>query len=199
MWYLCLYFYCILWQKWRNKAVQSINGIKWTERSPVDGSGCPYLVTRLILNSHDDVIKWKHFPRYWPFVRGIHRSPVKSHHKGQWRGALIFSLSCAWRNGWVNNHAAGDLRRHRAHYDVTVMLSQFVSRFPVCWRIGSWDTWVRILVTPGEANLKSLTCVPAQSVVFINVPPNIPEPYIRTHSNPPNRNKGQGLPENIIQ
>ena len=24
--------------------------------------------------SHDDVIKWKHFPRYWPFVRGIHRS-----------------------------------------------------------------------------------------------------------------------------
>ena len=20
---------------------------------------------------HDDVIKWKHFPRYWPFVRGI--------------------------------------------------------------------------------------------------------------------------------
>ena len=26
------------------------------------------------LVSHDDVIKWKHFPRYWPFVRGIHRS-----------------------------------------------------------------------------------------------------------------------------
>ena len=22
---------------------------------------------------HDDVIKWKHTPRYWPFVRGIHR------------------------------------------------------------------------------------------------------------------------------
>ena len=26
--------------------------------------------------NHDDVIKWKHFPRYWPIVRGIHRSPV---------------------------------------------------------------------------------------------------------------------------
>ena len=39
---------------------------------------------------HDDVIKWEHFPRYWPFVRGIHRSPVNSPHKGQWRGALIF-------------------------------------------------------------------------------------------------------------
>ena len=38
---------------------------------------------------HNDVIKWKYFPRYWPFVRGIHRSPVNSPHKGQWRGALI--------------------------------------------------------------------------------------------------------------
>ena len=26
---------------------------------------------------HDDVIKWKYFPRYWPFVLGIHWSPVK--------------------------------------------------------------------------------------------------------------------------
>ena len=70
---------------------------------------------------HDDVIKWKHFPRYWPFVRGIHRSPVNSPHKGQWRGALMFSLICDWINGWVNNSEAGDLRRHRAHYDVIVM------------------------------------------------------------------------------
>ena len=68
-----------------------------------------------------DVIKWKHYPRYWPFVRGIHRSPVNSPHKGQWRGALVFSLICAWINGWVNNREAGDLRRHRAQYDVTVI------------------------------------------------------------------------------
>ena len=33
----------------------------------------------------------------------------------------MFSLICAWINGWVNNREAGDLRRHRAHYDVTVM------------------------------------------------------------------------------
>ena len=46
-------------------------------------------------NLRDDVIKWKHFPRYGPFVRGIHRSPVNSPHKGQWRGALMFSLICA--------------------------------------------------------------------------------------------------------
>ena len=70
---------------------------------------------------HDDVIKWKHFVRYWPFVRGIHRSPVNSPHIGQWRGALVFSLICACINGWINNHEAGDLRRHRAHYDVNVM------------------------------------------------------------------------------
>ena len=70
---------------------------------------------------HDDVIKWKHFPCFWPFVRGIHRSPVNSHHKGQWRGALLFSLICAWTNGWVNNWEAGDMIRHRTHYDVTVM------------------------------------------------------------------------------
>ena len=68
--------------------------------------------------SHYDIIKWKHLPRNWPFVRGIHRSPVNSPHKGQWRGALVFSLNCAWINGWVNNRQAGDLRRHGAHYDV---------------------------------------------------------------------------------
>ena len=46
----------------------------------------------VLCRDHDDVIKWKHFPRYWPFVWGIHRSPVNSPHKGQRRGALMFSL-----------------------------------------------------------------------------------------------------------
>ena len=58
---------------------------------------------------------------YWPFVRGIHRSPVNSPHKGQWRGAFMFSLIYAWINGWVNNREAGGLRRYRGHYDVIVM------------------------------------------------------------------------------
>ena len=73
------------------------------------------------LTLHDDVIKWKHFPRYWPFVQGIHRSPTISPHKGQWHGALMFSLICAWINNWINNREAGDLWHHRAHYDITVM------------------------------------------------------------------------------
>ena len=51
-------------------------------------------------------------------VRGIHPSPVNSLHKGHWRGALMYSLICARINSWINNREAGDLRRHRAHYDV---------------------------------------------------------------------------------
>ena len=59
------------------------------------------------LRPHDDVIKWKRFPRYWPFVREFQPSLWNSPYKGQWRGALMLS---------------GDLRRHLAHSDVTVML-----------------------------------------------------------------------------
>ena len=61
------------------------------------------------------------FSLYWPFVRGIHRWPVNSPHKGQWRGALMFSLICDRINSWVNNREADDLRCHRAHYCAIVM------------------------------------------------------------------------------
>ena len=71
--------------------------------------------------AHNDVIKWKHYPRYWPFVRGIHRLPINSPHKRQWRGALMVSLICAWISSWVNSREAGDFRRQRAHYDANVM------------------------------------------------------------------------------
>ena len=74
-----------------------------------------------VTDTNDDVIKWKPFPRNWPFLRGIHRSPVNSSHKGQWRGALMFSLICVWINDWVNNREAGDLRRYRPYYDVIEM------------------------------------------------------------------------------
>ena len=56
------------------------------------------------ISDHDDVIKWKNFPPYWLFARGIHRSPANSPHKGQRRGVLMLSLICAWISGWVNNH-----------------------------------------------------------------------------------------------
>ena len=50
-------------------------------------------------------------------------SPVNSLHKGQWCGALMFSLICVWIKGWENNCEAGDPRRYRAHYDVIAMIS----------------------------------------------------------------------------
>ena len=69
---------------------------------------------------HDDVIKWNHCPNYWPFVRGIHWSLVdfpKASDTELW----CFFFICAWTNVWTNNRDAGDLRRHSAHYDVTVI------------------------------------------------------------------------------
>ena len=74
------------------------------------------------IHLHDDVIKWKNFPRYWIFAEGIHRCPVNSPHKGQWRGALMFSFICVGMNGWVNNRKSGDLRRYSSHCDVTAMI-----------------------------------------------------------------------------
>ena len=69
---------------------------------------------------------WRHkmetFSALLAIFRGIHRSPVNSPHKGQWRGALMFSLICVWINDWINNREAGDLRRHRGHYECNVFL-----------------------------------------------------------------------------
>ena len=73
-------------------------------------------------------IKWKHFPHYWSFVRGIRQSPVNSKHDGQWRGALMFSLSFVWTNCWVSNRDASYLRRNPAHYDVTSMKNPHLQR-----------------------------------------------------------------------
>ena len=104
----------------------------------------PYIYINL--NRHaslqwsEDIPWWRHqmetFPRYWPFVWGIRRSLVNSPHKGQCRGALMFALICAWTNRWVNNRDSGDLRRHCAHYDVTVIPTV---RFPVT-RV--WETLI---------------------------------------------------------
>ena len=80
---------------------------------PLISDGYCYMISTVPV--HDDVSKWKHFPRYWPFVR------VDSTHKGQRRGALMFSFICAWWNDWENNRDAGHFRRYCAHYDDTVM------------------------------------------------------------------------------
>ena len=95
---------------------------------------------RVLTNWHDDVIKWKKFSRYWPLVRGIHRSPVNSPHKGQWRGALMIGLIRALINSWVNNGEAGDLKRHCAHCDVIGMEMSWRMYASVYWGIiGSFN------------------------------------------------------------
>ena len=54
-----------------------------------------------VIHGYDDVINWK-----------------------QWRGALMISLICTRINGWVNSGEAGELRCHRAHYDVIIMCTE---------------------------------------------------------------------------
>ena len=78
----------------------------------------------MLFHCQDDVIRKKHFPRSWLFVRRIRRSPWIPLTKASEEELLLFSLICTWTwtNGWVNNRDAGDLRRRLAHYNVTVMV-----------------------------------------------------------------------------
>ena len=72
---------------------------------------------------------WRHqmetFSTLLAIYAGNSPVPVNSPHKGQWHGALMFSLICVWINSWVNNREAGDLRCYYAHYDVIVVTNQF--------------------------------------------------------------------------
>ena len=69
-----------------------------TAGKSLNGSNsCRFTCVWKLDHHHDGVIKWKHFPRYWSFVWGTHRSPMNSPLKSQWRGNLVFSLICAWK------------------------------------------------------------------------------------------------------
>ena len=70
----------------------------------------------ILKSYYDDVIKRKHFQRYWFFVWGIHWSPVNSPNKDQWHGVLMFSVIYAWTNGGINTRDASGLRRHRTRH-----------------------------------------------------------------------------------
>ena len=81
---------------------------------------------------------WRHqmetFSALLALCAGNSPVPVNSPHKGQWRGALVFSLIYPWINDWVNNREAGDLRRQRGHYDVIVMSEAM----PTSSELGLW-------------------------------------------------------------
>ena len=85
-------------------------------------SNIPSVFISYTLSWYPNVIKCKHFPHYQLLVRRIRPSPVDSPHKGQLRRALMFSMICAWTNGWANSRDVGDLGGHSAHYDVIVMV-----------------------------------------------------------------------------
>ena len=108
----------ILWIPTNRKLLASLGPIPMTPAQLLPASNYFIHMTLII---HDDIIKWKHFPRQFTICAGNSPLRVNSPHKGQWRRALVFSLICVWINGWVNTREAGDLRRHRAHYDVIVM------------------------------------------------------------------------------
>ena len=65
--------------------------------------------------THNDVMTWKCFLHYWPFVWGIHRSPVDSPHKGPEMQRFdvffcLFAISC-----WTNSPVASDFRCLNSH------------------------------------------------------------------------------------
>ena len=87
---------------------------------------------------HDDLVKWKYFPRYWPFVWGIHRS-IPSQRLVTRSFDVLFVLYL--NHGWVNNREAADLRWHRAHYGVIVMGLEPLTRPYAelfCMNLGYW-------------------------------------------------------------
>ena len=86
---------------------------------------------------HDDVIKRK-FSALLALCEG---NPPVTGHKGQWRGALMYSLICAWTNALANNRDAGDLRRYRAHNDVTVVIESL----QLIWGLGTPGFHSRVL------------------------------------------------------
>ena len=84
-----------------------------------------YFRTKTLQVRRDSSTWWRHqmetFSALLALCAGNSPVPVNSPHKGQWRGALMFSFIYAWINDWVNNREAGDLRRQDGHYDAIVM------------------------------------------------------------------------------
>ena len=118
---------------------------------------------RIVMLFHDDVIKWTHFPRYICTGILLGESIAGGYpHKGHWRGALLFYLICAWTNGSANNGDDGDLRRHCAHYDVTVIYTDEATDI--------WDIlWVCVLQLDFSVNNPNILHCWYIEVTFLNV------------------------------
>ena len=146
------FMWCKIYRMWNLLNSRKVHGSKKVGVCKCLWICVTYTKTNKILDEwcHDDVIKWKHFPRHWPLWGGggIHRSPVNSPHKGQWGRALIFSMICASTNGWVNNRDAGDLRCHRT---IMTSLWWFRSNFAAIY----FRCWMRMLSIRMEAHWRA--------------------------------------------
>ena len=69
-------------------------------------------VTHDISRAHDAVIKWKHFSLYWPFVRGIHRSPVTQSPVTRRFDVFFDKRLCKQSRGWWFETPPCSLWRH---------------------------------------------------------------------------------------
>ena len=141
-----------------------------------------WLYTPLFYMDHDDVIKWKHFPYYWPFVRGIHWSPVDFPFKG------MFSLICTWTNDWANNWHIGNLRCHSTRYDITVMMWVLIHIL--------WINWAYLLSVSASKEMnwfpqgQIFSCNQAALQMVFSVCPSVRLSYLFT--------RGQFWPSGIV-
>ena len=75
------------------------------------------------------VTRWRHQMETFSALLAIcaGNSPVTGEFPAQRSVTRSFDVffTCAWTNGWINNQDAGNLRRHRTHYYVTVMINAF--------------------------------------------------------------------------
>ena len=88
--------------------------------------------------------------------------PVNSPHKGQWHGALMFSLICVWVNGWVTNGEAGDVRRYRAHYDVIVMYRTILIQTSIIQIIPIYPSdahWIPVFTEPNTVSSRYIAVI----------------------------------------
>ena len=103
----------------KNKTYTSKWRLQADIKYPIEASYCCTSETSRLLNcrySHDDIIKCTHLPRQWPFVRGIHRSPVDSPHKGHVTGTFDVPFLLIRTDGWTNTRLTGNSRRHDSQF-----------------------------------------------------------------------------------
>ena len=106
------------------------------------GEPCGYTVSSFTgAFAHDDVIKWKHFPRYWPFVRGIHRPGEFSAQRSVPRSFSVFfdlrlneRLSKQWW-GWWFETLSRSLWRHRneSTFSIFTLVTIIISCSYLIW------------------------------------------------------------------